>query len=295
MLVGVDPDPSQCTAFERSTGIATCNSLDSALQMHPDIVSIASPTEFHASHLEQCLQAQVKMIWLEKPISPVLEDSEKLLALQASLGRSAVMVGYQRRYLPVYIRLKQLIQSAALGHCTGISLVYSRGLLTNGVHLLDLLDYLLNGEQPEAVVALPGSSDESNPSFLLSYASGLVCTALGQNIETHSIDVSLHGSAGRAQVLHGGLSERREQQVDNPLYAGFSRLDWVTEGVLSSQVLSDQSAVVMPRLLDDLITAHELGRQPLSNLSTAMSAQHLVDRIFSATAERYDSDQLRAA
>jgi predicted dehydrogenase len=287
LCIGFDADAAQRALFAEQTGVSTTNTLDALLDSRPDIVSICSPNGLHAEHLRACLVARVPMVWLEKPATTSAKDANDLLDLQRMLGSTTVLVGFQRRYQQAYQRLKTLLIERSLGECIGISLTYSRGLETNGVHLVDLLFYLL-GETVDYEISgvTPANGPMASPSFLLRFDLGIDCVATGLPLDHHSIDVTVHFSAGRASVLYGGATSVTERRIENPLFPGFFRLAVDTGETGGIEQLGDDAGAVMPRMLDDLIAAHEAGVAPMSNLETAVKSQTLVERLLAQAGKR---------
>ncbi|QQL50848.1 Gfo/Idh/MocA family protein [Mucilaginibacter ginkgonis] len=78
-----------------------------------DVVNIASPNGFHASHALACLEAK-KNIVVEKPMALTRNDAEKIIfkALHVHKHLFAVM---QNRYSPPSVWIKELIESGKLG------------------------------------------------------------------------------------------------------------------------------------------------------------------------------------
>ena len=280
VVVGYDRDPAQGAAFAHGTGVPIATSLEDLLARRPDIVSICSPNHLHAEHLRACLNACIPMIWLEKPATTDADEARRLLDLQRSLRASTVLVGFQRRYQAAYQRLRALTESGELGPCKGISITYSRGLETNGVHLIDLLFDLLGEDAPyELCGVTPADGPAASPSFLLRFANGVDCVVTGLDLDYHSIDITVHFAAGRAAVLYGGVVEIRERRIENPFYPGFFRLDTDSSHAAPQADLEQDANAAFPRMLTDLIEAHAAGRSPRSTLATAVTAQALVDRI----------------
>lgn len=279
---GFDSDNAVRTDWTGQTGLTACDNIASLLALKPDIVSICSPNSEHAVHLEFCLNAEVPMIWLEKPATDSLVETDRLLALQRQKAASTILVGFQRRYLPVYRRLKHTLDE--LGPALGVSLVYSRGLETNGSHLIDLLFYLFGDEikwQLSCQTSEPPMQycQEPSPSFLIEIDGGPVCTVTGLDLPYHSIDVAIHFDDGRASVLYGGLQETWEKRIENPLFSGFCCLQYPEGGHSQKIDPSAEMRQVFPAMLNDLIAASRSETAPASSLVSARAGQALVKAV----------------
>lgn len=82
-------------------------------QIKADCVMIASPDHQHAPMLMAALDAK-KDVYLEKPLSHSLEQSERMIKAVRS-ARQVVQIGMQRRSAPALIEAKRLVDEGMLG------------------------------------------------------------------------------------------------------------------------------------------------------------------------------------
>jgi len=270
---GADPNLHARRDFTTSTGITAHATVAALLDTVPDLVTIASPNRFHAQHLMACLDAGVKYIWLEKPATTDSTITHALAARARAQG-TRVMVGFQRRYMPSYQTLKQ----DDLGPLIGIDVTYSRGLETNGAHMVDLILWLLGDQIPSLMGVVPGPLPATHvtepcPSFLLQGVGNVPVTVTGLDLDYHSIDIVVHYRAGRRAVRHGGQTTLTEVKTPNPLFAGFYYL----HSVYGSQNVQNEVGKVFPVMLQDLLQGS--GDQPLSNLDSAWLGQSIVAQV----------------
>ena len=272
---GADPNLIAREEFSNATGISSYEKIEDLLSLNPEMVSIASPKEFHAEQLASCLEKGVKYIWLEKPAT---DDSiqAQYLAKQAKQKNARVMVGFQRRYMSSYNALK----TKALGSLQAIEITYSLGLETNGSHMLDLLLWLLDGEsiKLKGVIKSPIQSVHSRelcPSFLLQSSSGIPINVTGLDVDYHSVDIVVHYCLGRRAVRHGGQTKLFENKCPNPLFPNFYYLS-SEDGV---QDIRYEVESVFSVMLKDLLYGSK--REPISNLNSAALGQALIEKILS--------------
>ena len=273
IMGATDPDAQACAKFTTATGINTQATVAALLDMPPDVVSIASPTQLHADHLVACLEAGVKYIWLEKPATTDPAATRDLAARATALD-ARVMVGFQRRYMPSYLALAQ----DDLGDLIGIDVTYSRGLETNGAHMVDLILWLLEDQMPDLLGVMPGPLppvhvQEPCPSFLLQGAGNVPVTVTGLDLLYHSIDIVVHYSKGRRAVRHGGQTLLAEAKTPNPLFPGFYHLT----SEHGPQNRKNEVGSAFPAMVHDLL--HGDGDQPLSNLGSAGLGQSIVAQV----------------
>lgn len=157
----VDPDPVARANVEALVpGTPTFSDADRVLaDPRVDGVVIASPAPTHASLATAALEAG-RHVLVEKPLAMRAADASALVAAAARRDRIA-MVGHLMVYHPAVVRLRDLLQSGALGtlhyiHSTRVNLGKLRreesALWSFGPHDLSMFDFLL-GQSPQTVSA----------------------------------------------------------------------------------------------------------------------------------------------
>ena len=91
----------------------TYSDLGIALADRPDVVFVCNPTSLHVDTIVRALDAG-SQVFTEKPIATSLDDCD---AIQAAITRSgkSVMVGYNMRFHPALINIKNWIDSGRIG------------------------------------------------------------------------------------------------------------------------------------------------------------------------------------
>ncbi|EMG38407.1 putative dehydrogenase [Desulfocurvibacter africanus PCS] len=275
LLAGCSPEAADRDGFQRWCGLSVFDSHAKLLRAcSPQLVGICSPTEFHYEHFRACIEAGVAMFWLEKPPAASIADTMEMAELARHHGVT-VCVNYFRRFLPVYRRLKETI-AGGLGKCHTISVMYSPGLLRNGCHLVDLLFYLTDA--PDYELLWVDGADPKSPSFGIRLAGGPTAHVCGASLPYHSNTISAVCDEGIISVLYGGRATRFEKRIPNPDFPGFFTLEDHGGNPLGKAGIDDY----MSHSLADLLFAHQQGRQPLSNLETALVSQRLMDQVLQA-------------
>uniref|UniRef100_UPI0018E3C33B Gfo/Idh/MocA family protein n=1 Tax=Salegentibacter sediminis TaxID=1930251 RepID=UPI0018E3C33B len=77
----------------------TCPSIDDLIRSKPDAAMVHSSTESHAPILSKLLNAKIP-VFVDKPLSYSLDESEKLLELAAKY-RTPLYLGFNRRFAPL--------------------------------------------------------------------------------------------------------------------------------------------------------------------------------------------------
>lgn len=166
----MDPEPERCAEAVAAHGCRVHADFD-ALAADPDLdlIVVASPNHLHADHAVAALDAG-KHVVCEKPFALTVEEADRAIAASERSGR--VLTPFQnRRYEPHFLKVRELIDSGALGRVVHIRLSWHQftrrwdwqtlrrfggGLLNNnGSHLLDhALQLLPDDAEPEVFADL---------------------------------------------------------------------------------------------------------------------------------------------
>ena len=92
--------------------------LDAGIAWHPDAVFVCNPTSMHVPTALQAVRAGCH-VFIEKPLSHNMNDVDGLLQ-EAEKAHRRIVVGYQMRFHPCLIRLKELIGSGKIGNILSV-------------------------------------------------------------------------------------------------------------------------------------------------------------------------------
>ena len=110
-----DPNPANLeSARERFPDAATAGDYQAVVE-RDDIsgVIVASPNAFHADAAVLALE-HGKHVFCEKPMATTVEDCQRILEAAERAG-NILHVGFVLRYAPVFVKLKELIESGEIG------------------------------------------------------------------------------------------------------------------------------------------------------------------------------------
>ncbi len=125
-----------------------------------DAVVLATPARVHGSQAERAL-ASGRHVLVEKPLALAVPEAERVVAEAKRSGR-VLAVGHLMLYHPAVVRLRELLTSGALGplyyqYATPVNHGRLRSdenaLWSFAPHDLSMIDFLLDGEEPESVSA----------------------------------------------------------------------------------------------------------------------------------------------
>lgn len=276
LLGGCSPDKIDREEFQQAHHIPTYADFENMLgEVDPHLVSICSPTSAHFDQVGICLKRRIPMIWLEKPPTETVAQLKELQKIHKEDGEmSHILVNFQRRYMDSYDRLRQALKEERFGAICLVEIRYSRGLQTNGSHLLDILFYILEPASYE-LLWVEQDGDQNNPSFTLRLENGCLVIVSGCDLPYHNIDFSVTCDKGRISILHNDMTPAIEECVEHELFPSFYRLKDQGKGFLGK----GGSSFSFDAALTDLIESHETGRLPISCLETALSGQILLERV----------------
>lgn len=117
-------EPGQ--TVEAKYHIRSFNRLDTALNEKPDAVLICNPTRLHLNTALAAVQAGCHVL-VEKPLADSIDGVEELIALSERRGM-VVAVGYQMRFHPALVRLRELVCRKAIGQVVSVRAEYGEYL-----------------------------------------------------------------------------------------------------------------------------------------------------------------------
>lgn len=227
-----------------------------ALQNKPDAVIVSNPTALHLQVAIPFARAGCHLL-LEKPISNNMQDVEKLEEA-VSIGKGKVLVGFQFRFHPGLLKIKELISTNTIGSVFYIRSQWGEylpswhpaedyrkgysarkelggGVVLSLCHPLDYLHWIF-GDVVELFAETRKSSDleldvEDTAEVMMHFSSGALASLhldYVQQPPSHTLEVT--GSDGFIKwdnsggAVHLYRNKEKEWQVF-PIKEGFSRND----------------------------------------------------------------------
>lgn len=245
----VEPDAARRAAFMAHWNIAKgYGDLESCLAAERgfDVVSLCAPTAYHGAALERLRDAEVRLVFAEKPLTGEAERSARLVEAYDAVGKP-LCVNYFRRWDQHLERLHQELAAGEWGEVQAIGGLYAKGLNNCASHFFDLLDFLLGDAQgrlvPVAVIGRVDDGRAEDPTLsvlarLGSGTSGAPVTLIGVNGERFfpfEIDLVMERGRITLEDLGGRLRQRRVRP--HPLYGHQPSLDdgeWQATGMPSA-------------------------------------------------------------
>lgn len=279
LVGGVDPDPALCTAFvERYGGVAGGDLAEILARTRPDVVVVAAPTPLHSVLVREVLElAKPRTILCEKPLADDFQDAQDMVRLCRERD-CRLYVNYLRRVAPGVREVKRRlsrgeIQSPIKGVCW-----YSKGLLHNGSHFANLLEYWLGPIARFDLLATGRLYDgvDPEPDVRITFAQGDV-TFLAAREENYSLyEVDLVSPNGRLRYPQSGDQIIWQPAKKDPLIPGYTVLAAPGEAIPSG------ADVMQWHVADELAAAMNGRPTPLCTGSEALVTLEWLSRIKAA-------------
>ncbi len=227
-----EPDPKLRSACAKRYGIAAqyadWSELFAAERI--DILSLATPTPLRRAVIEASLTAGVRALWCEKPLATTLAEAMGIRDAVKAAG-AILAVNYLRRWDPGIERLAACVRAGELGEPRQVVGRYTKGLLNNGSHLLDLLQICFG--TPQRMRVLRVCEDDYSPmapslDVQIEYTDGhgtfpayLLCT---DQRDYALFELDILGSCGRIELCRSGCELRQARIGPDPNFPGYQIL-----------------------------------------------------------------------
>ncbi|WP_202843993.1 inositol 2-dehydrogenase [Luteimonas saliphila] len=228
----VDPRPDAAAALAAATG-AEAATLEQALA-DPGVgaVLVCSSTDQHLANALQAVEAG-KAVFCEKPIDL---DLQKARAAQPRFEGARFVLGFNRRYDPHFLALRQRLDAGAVGRLESLHIVNhdpaapsahfiptSGGLFKDfTIHDLDMARWML-GEEPVEVFATASClidpeigrlGDVDTARTVLKTATGKLCVISNTRRSGYGYDQRIEAFGSRGMATAGNVSRDTVQVFD---------------------------------------------------------------------------------
>jgi predicted dehydrogenase len=221
----VDVDAERARTAGALWGIPSVPDLPAVLATRPDIVVVATPTASHDDVLRTLLTAPPRVVLCEKPLTASAAQSSEIVARYADLG-VGLAISHQRRFDPCVIELKRRLATGELGRPLAGAVWYSKGILHNGSHAVDLLRYLFG--EVRHMAARRGVRDhgdaDATVAGTLTFADVTVELIAGDERCFSLFEVDLLFAEARYRFLQSGMVLERAEVRPDPLFSGYREL-----------------------------------------------------------------------
>lgn len=170
-----------------------------------DAAFVLTPRSEHVEATRAMLEAGVD-VYCEKPLAPRLDDAQMLARLAADTDR-VLMVGFNRRFAPVYEAGRSAFASTGATFCVAqknrASSEY-RATFENAIHMIDLLRWYCGGEPVEVTARAAGSDpwQEDGVAALVHFDNGHTGVLMAaRTAGTWGEKLDAYGEGASAEIL----------------------------------------------------------------------------------------------
>lgn len=237
LVGGVDVSSDRRNRFEKMYNQPTFSDLNLSLKkLKPNIVVISTPTETHSSILKKVIDIwPPKVILCEKPLAYEPDVAKSMLDLCKKAGIK-LFVNYMRSVDIGVLEVKKRIEIGQIKNPIKANVWYSKGLLNNGSHLLNLLSFWL-GKIVSAEIIEKGrlfNQLDPEPDFNVQFNSGTAIFRAAWEESFSHICVELLSPSGRLFYDNGGFNIEWQSTINDPDFKGYKILDKKIEVIKNS-------------------------------------------------------------
>jgi predicted dehydrogenase len=192
----------------------------------PEIVSVCTPDATHVELIRCAVETPgVLAVLAEKPLALQVGDAAEVVRLAADRG-VLLAVNYTRRYCERHARLRDWVRSGGLGEIQSVAGYYTKGLLHNGTHWIDLARFFL-GEVTWAWGADVRGDPGEDPTLdaFFRFESGATGSLVGADAHAYNLfEFDLVGTRGRLRITDLGEVFEIFEVVDSPRFSAYKEL-----------------------------------------------------------------------
>lgn len=220
LLAGVDPGEPARERFQRRWQVPAFATVAELYELHPQLVSIATPPAGRAQVVREVLALDPAALWIEKPLAASLPEA---LAIAHECERAGVVaqVNFLRRFDPLHREVVAAVHER--GPASHLDARFSGSLSNFGAHAVDIFRWVV-GEVDAVDAAVLGDATL----VLLRARSGSTGTLMRVPADgTTVFDVDIRDRHSRHMLTGLGREYARADAATSDLFPGVTseRLD----------------------------------------------------------------------
>lgn len=228
-LVGLfDIDKSKATKVAKKWSTKSFKTVEDMLKKtEPEIVSVCTPDNTHYAVLKSLVKYRPKLVICEKPLTTKLDDTEKIINQFESL-KIPLLVNYSRRFDRTLQKFRKEIGSNKYGKVIATVGYYSKGILHNGSHLIDLSRWFFGDVMWSQVLSslVDYRKDDPTVSAVMSFERCSNFYLVGGDERKYGIfELDILFEKARFRIKDFGFSITTQKISKDKLYPEFKVLD----------------------------------------------------------------------
>ena len=262
-----EPNLTNQQAFTGRWGeVGVYHSLDALLQYETiDLLAIASPTPFHAKALEEALHVKsLRYILCEKPLVSTQKELEVLKPLLLK-SEKKILIHLMRRYDPSFLQLALDIENEKWGKVISFQGVFTKGLLHNGIHMLEVLSHFFGKIATINSLHVKNLQGDISGDFEISLANARGVLSCMEALPYSAFELSIWFENGKIEIKEGGAKIDTFVKKPSPLYEGYFTLEHDSTlpnslqfyALHSLEFLIESDDITAKQILEEHIFIHE--------------------------------------
>lgn len=229
LVGGIDPSVENREKFKKSYGICTFKNIISAFEsIEADVVVIASLTNFHLENLKEVLSCcKPQMILMEKPAAYLKEEAQEMLRMSSKFS-VPILINLVRRVDTSATEIMKKINNGLIElPCKGV-VWYSKGLIHNACHFIDLLSLWL-GSPKKIDVLDPGrkiNDFDCEPDLCVYFSDSIIYFLAKNNEEFSYFNIELLAKNGKLNFGSGEnlITWQAKSRMNSVLRSNFYKI-----------------------------------------------------------------------
>jgi predicted dehydrogenase len=274
LVGGVDPDYEKRKRFEKKFSKPAYATVNELFSTYLDVVSIGVPTPLHFDVFQEIIKHSPRAVICEKPIASNVKEAEQMLQL-SKMQNTSLLVNYMRRFEPGVLELKEKIRQKEFGKIYKGTVWYSKGILNNGSHFIDLLRFLL-GDITDIKILSKGrkwNETDPEPDVQVVFEKAPIYFLAGREECFSSMEIELIGEKGKIRYEVGGGDIYYHKTYSDPVFPGYTIIDPVKNAI------SNDSNRFQWHMLEHLANFFQNGTPLNSDGDTALETLKTIEKI----------------
>ena len=261
ITAGADIDREKLEAFGKKWKVNALYSDYSEMFKNEelDIISVCTGVDVHYDIIKEAARYDIKAIYCEKPMTDNIEKADEIVDL-CEEKKIVLAVNHLRRWDEGFQSIKKHIDEKKIGNVQKVKVYYTKGILNNGSHAVDLLNYFFGDVEYLWSEYSYKEKNLNDPTLdvYLKFKSGISGVLLGCDAEHFSIfEVDIIGTKGRIYIKDSGYTIEYYKVDESSKFSGYKEL-FKTESPIIP-LLDDAMTIAVY----DIIESIKTGKKPL--------------------------------
>lgn len=243
-------------------------------EVAPHIVSVCTPDETHYHVLKRIAAYSPMVVVCEKPLTLTMAEGKKIITLYKK-KRIALVVNYSRRFDETMQLLRDGILQKKYGSVQFANALYTKGVLHNGSHIIDLAHFLFG--KVRTIQVLDAITDYSSKDKTVSgYVTFERCPQFflqgADDRKYPIIELDILFEKARFRYYDFGFKAELQAVGHDPKFKGFRALQ-------EPKPVKTQLIQALPNLIENVVKFLDKKEKLISNVDDALQTQQTCTRL----------------